>query len=367
MTDFDMMLNCSRITLIAPGCFSALAHVHEPERRLELAESLPELNDSRVISTAGRSYEQALAVALDQPIPDLGALPIAQHRFLFDTDKKAPPHCVCAELIHLQADTDNARLLPMRALDVSDEESDQLIDALNDLIRQDGLEVMRTAPYSYYLTGMSASELDTWPAHAVANRKIADHLPRKTEAGNWRRLMTEVQMLFHAHPVNIARANAKQLPINGMWFWGGAEVSIYSPTESVELYTTDPYACGLAKALTILPSRPDDIDWSNLQKDVIVVDLGVYEAWLRGDPAALKNAKHVLQSQWITPAQNAVANGSCNEFILDGCEGQAIVEKPITAPEPLFWKRFSIRQWFKRDKGCAPETNDRTNNSDTSV
>jgi len=155
-----MRLNSTQISLIAPGCFSTLANTSESDSLRDPVESVPEPNDSSVIASSVRAYEQALAKFLHQPIPELGALPVAQHRYLFDTGKKAP---------------------------------------------HDGLEVLRTTPNNYYLTGMPASELDTWPTHAVANGKIADYLPRKTAAGDWRRLMTEVQMLFHAHPVNIAR------------------------------------------------------------------------------------------------------------------------------------------------------------------
>ncbi len=351
--------------MIAPGCFSTPAFISEPEGVPATVESTPEINDSSVITNCHQAYEQSLAAALHQPIPKLGELPVAQYRFLFDTDKKAPPNCVCTELIHLQADKDNARLLPMQALNVTDSESDQLIEALNDLIRHDGLEVMRTTNHNFYLSGMPASELDTWPAHAVANGKIADYLPRKAGAGDWRRLMTEVQMLFHAHPVNIARAEARQLAINGMWFWGGSRVSSLSPIDKVDLYTTDAYACGLAKAMNIVPQSPADFDWSNLQGEVIVVELGVYAAWLGGDHDALQEAKKTLQSQWITPAQQAVATGLCNEFVLDGCEGQAIIEKPQTKSEQPFWKRFSISKWLNREKGYNTEPKIQPEETDT--
>jgi len=346
MTDSAMHLNSTQISLIAPGCFSTLANANESDSLRHPVESVPELNDSSVIASSTHAYEQALAKYLHQPIPELGALPVAHHRYQFDTDKKAPPHCVCAELIHLQADKDNARLVPMQALDVTDDESDQLVEALNELIRHDGLAVLRTTPNHYYLTGMPASELDTWPTHAVANGKIADYLPRKSAAGDWRRLMTEVQMLFHAHPVNLARAARQQLPVNGMWFWGGSLPSIHSPVENVDLYTTDAYACGLANAINIESKPLHNFDWSNLATEVVVVELGVYTAWLRGDYAAFQTAKHALQERWVTPAQHAVANGSCNRFVLDGCEGQAIVEKPKTNLEPRFWKRFSISKLF---------------------
>jgi len=360
-----MPLNSARITLIAPGCFSSLAHADAPESRSAPADSVPELNDSSVMKSSSRSYEQALAVVLNQPIPELGALPVAQYRFLFDTDKKAPPHCVCAELIHLQADKDNARLLPMQSLNVTDDEANQLIEALNNLIRDDGLELIRTKNNHYYLTGMPANELDTWPAHAVANGKIADYLPRKSEAGDWRRLMTEAQMLFHAHPVNVVRANANQLPINGIWFWGGMQAPAPALTDSVVLVATDAFTCGMAKTVNVIAQHPDDFDWTQWQSDVIVVDLSVYEAWLRGDHAALQKAKQVLHEQWVMPAQKAVANGVCGEFMLDGCEGQAILEKAKQAAPGRFWQRFSVRKWFDRSKMPIPATQKRKSKSDS--
>jgi len=357
-----MRPNHTRITLIAPGCFSALALSGEPETQPQPAEPVPELNESAVIVTATRSYEQSVALALRQSVPELGALPIAQHRFLFDTDKKAAPHCVCAELVHLQADKDNARLLPIQALNITDDESAQLIEELNHLLYDDGISVLRTAKHHYYLTGMPASELDTWPAHSVANGKIADYLPRKAQAGDWRRLMTEVQMLFHSHPVNLARENARQLPINAMWFWGGMQATMYAPVSNIELVTTDAYACGLASALSLTPRQPEDFNWSNVSGEVVIVELGVYEAWLSGDQDALHHAKQKLQQQWIAPAQEAVANGSCSEFVLDGCEGQTIVEKPKPA-----LNRFSLRQWITQRMSKSTSTGDGEKKSDTSL
>jgi len=369
VTDSAMPAKFTRITLIAPGCFSSLADPSESESRGEPVRDATELNDAMVLQTANHSYEQSLAAAFNQPIPALGALPVAQYRFLFDTDKKAPPHCVCTELIHLQADKDNARLLPMQALDVTDDEAEQLVEALNQLIIEDGLEVLRTSSHHYYLTGMSAAALDTWPAHAVANGKIANYLPRQAEAGDWRRLMTEVQMLFHDHPVNTARANAHQLPINGMWFWGGAQPLNPLPKDNIELISADAYTNGFAKTMGITPTNPGDVDWANLEsqatEELIIVELTVYEAWLRGDHAALRQAKQDLHDQWITPAQNAVASGLCNEFVLDGCEGQAIAEKRKQPTGHSFRKRFSIAKLLEHTKRLASNAQNQTNKSDS--
>lgn len=338
-----MPTNSLRVTLLAPGCFTAIARAEDDAPTPPAGELAPEVNESKAVATQSQAYEQSLAAALQQPVPELGALPVALYQFQSESGESAPEHCVCAELIHLQADKDNARLVPEAALNIDSKESKELLDSLNELINPDGLNVHRSAGGHIYLTGMPAAALDTWPAHAVANGKIANSLPRQSNAGDWRRLLTEVQMLFHAHPVNAARAELNQLPINGMWFWGGNQSVSVSPVTNMLLVADDAYARGLGAALNLNTESLASSSWENLVRDylsgsenndasideIVMVDLSAYQAWLSGDQVALAQAKDQLQTQWITPLQKAVTNDLVAEFILDGCEGQAIVERPL--------------------------------------
>jgi len=335
-----MASHTPRVTVLAPGCFAVLNDQAEGKTSPAQGQKQLEINDSRVISTDSRAYEQALAAALNQPVPALGKLPVAHCQLQVDSiagisANTMPAHCVCAELVHFQADKDNARLIPEPALDIDEEESQQLLHALNDLIQPDGLKVHRSALGGCYLTGMPADALDTWPAHAVANGKIANYLPRQSQAGDWRRLLTEVQMLFHTHPVNEARARTQLLPINGMWFWGGARHDPPVPVSNTLLVADDAYALGLGETLTVESINTESKSWAGLLHDhvqnaninkIVIADLHVYDAWLSGNHTALQRARQRLHEQWITPIQQAVADGLVAEFVLDGCEGQAIVE-----------------------------------------
>jgi len=329
------------------------------------SSALADLNDAAVRATGTQAYEQALAAALKQAVPDMGALPAALYQFPLDAQTTVPQHCVCAELIHLQADKDNARLVPEAALDISSVESQQLLDSLNQLINADGLEVQRTPAGRCYLTGMPATGLDSWPAHAVANGKIANSLPRQAEAGDWRRFLTEVQMLFHSHPVNEARAERGLLPVNGMWFWGGNQSVQIKPMTDIALVANDVYAKGLSATLNLDVENAASSTWSELEQryaqnlninEIVIVDQAAYDAWLCGDYAALSIAKKRLHERWITPIQQAVFDGVVAEFVLDGCEGQAIVEHQSNQStansvgagllEKLSLKRFSIKHFF---------------------
>lgn len=340
-----MTTKFSRVTVLAPGCFSMVAKESEPELNANAAQgdshsggaaAVVDNNDSSAIATGTKVYEQALSSALGQPIPAMGELPIALYQYPSDTGEHAPDHCVCAEFVHLQADKDNARLVPEAALNIEPEESIALMDALNKLLEPDGLRLHRSEAGQCYFTGMPADTLDTWPAHAVANGKIANYLPRHAEAGDWRRLITEVQMLFHSHPVNSARAELQQLPINGMWFWGGNKTTEVVEANGILLMTDHAYAKGLAKAVKANTISADTSTWLQVQTDyaegesidrIVIVDHSTYNAWLSGDHTALANAKTHLHDKWIAPLQHAVTNGLVEEFVLDGCEGQAIVER----------------------------------------
>ena len=355
-----MPINCFSVTLLAPGCFSAVAQAQDDGFEPAAVAVSPDLNEASAISTNTQAYEQALAAVLRQPVPDMGDIPVALHQFPVDAGMPAPAHCVCAEFIHLQADKDNARLVPEPALTIADDESSQLLEALNDLIAADGLKVQRTVGGRCYMIGMPATGLDAWPAHAVANGKIANYLPRRADAGDWRRFLTEVQMLFHAHPVNVARAESRQLSINGMWFWGGNQNLQLEPVANTVVVTDDAYALGLSAALDLEVRSLASSDWTEIVQrygqhpdieHVVIVDHGAYNAWLRGDHAALLKAKQRLQEQWITPIQQAVTDGAVAQFQLDGCEGQAIVERQASASAAdataTGWlARFSLKRFF---------------------
>ena len=57
--------------------------------------------------------------------------------------------------------------------------------------------------------------------------------------------MTEVQMLWHEHPVNLARERRGLPAINSMWFWGGGALEAPPSTHLVPGFGDDAYLCGL--------------------------------------------------------------------------------------------------------------------------
>lgn len=59
------------------------------------------------------------------------------------------------------------------------------------------------------------------PAWRTANRPLDDHLPQGPRGAEWRRWLTEAQMLLHEHPLNVEREARGLRPLNALWLAGG--------------------------------------------------------------------------------------------------------------------------------------------------
>lgn len=63
--------------------------------------------------------------------------------------------------------------------------------------------------------------LQTVPLAAALGSSAFDSMPTGTDAPRWRRLLTEIQMRWHALPLNEWREAAGRPTINGLWLHGG--------------------------------------------------------------------------------------------------------------------------------------------------
>ena len=129
--------------------------------------------------------------------------------------------CLRADPVHLHADMNSAVLRAHQALRLDEDEARQLLDTLNQHLAQDNLQLVMDRPDHWYLAVSESQELQTSPLPSLLYRDINPHLPRGQNAGQWRRLMNEMQMLLYDHPVNQQREQQGRMTINSLWLWGG--------------------------------------------------------------------------------------------------------------------------------------------------
>lgn len=131
-----------------------------------------------------------------------------------------------ADMCHTAISQDRAALVALPDLLVSQKESDALWASAaplfdgsgeNDGFTLDVLDIGRAR-----IMGKLPPAAKVISPMALSGQDLGDWWPTGADWRAWRRLLNELQMVWHEHPVNEAREAAGQMPINGVWLYGGA-------------------------------------------------------------------------------------------------------------------------------------------------
>jgi len=265
---------------------------------------------------------------------------------------KVAPYVVRADPVYLKADRDNAKLIAPEQLDLSGSEADQMLAALNEFNKDDGLVFFRHQPHEWFMCGMQADELETYPPSFLANRNASSFLPGGDEAAHWRRLMTELQMLLHAHPVNLQREQRALMPVNGVWFWGGAQLPVVdAANDEVIVFADDMEAVALADHLGVttqpLAVAADATLELPSENSIVIVDTCIASAWLAGDEQRLDTTLQNVNQTLLQPLSHQVASGqlaSIDVLTEDGLKGVCNLETTSASSQGA----ADSRGWLKR-------------------
>ncbi|MFK8083853.1 MAG: hypothetical protein AB8B97_26520 [Granulosicoccus sp.] len=354
-----------KLTLLLPGYTTQrLPVVDQWQQEAELASGMagsPAVDNPahaafRFFDDQERSPWQAqLAQILKLDTAGGKRLPGARLGLLDQQERSLPPEfshvgtLVRADPICLKADRDSATLLSPEQLRLTDDESAQLITALNAFVAEDNLIFFSLGPCEWYLSGRCADTLESYPPSFLGNRNASSFLPDGDEAAPWRRLMTEIQMLLHAHPVNQLREQRGLMPVNSVWFWGGAPLPIASEAAAdVVLYADERQARSWAGHLGItcwpLSKLTADLDNLPAVSEIVVLDLSIVKAWLTADALLLESELVRVDEQWLQPLSLRVSGGQLEQVDLmteDGLQG-------ICTPQTLPAKTTFWRLWLHR-------------------
>jgi hypothetical protein len=243
-----------------------------------------------------------------------------------------------ADPVHFHADLQGVILVDARNLAIEPDEAHALAAAFNQTFADDGLHLDALRPDRWYLRLSAEPAVKTHALATAAGRDIRTLLPYGPAKAQWHKLLTEVQMLFHTHPVNRAREAANQPLINGIWLWGGGyyptdiatlvqeHSGIESPPQPSNdaqpvaapsissLYANDPLSRGLVRWLgeAVNPVPPDAADWftaaSGESASQVVLETLRYDA-IDNDSVAW--AQHLLELEqgWFQFCQQGLKTG----------------------------------------------------------
>jgi len=140
-----------------------------------------------------------------------------------------------AELSAITVGREGATLAHPASFEVTTDEADALFDAVSALWTGRAISALPLNARQWRIwLNPNASTRSLTPA-AMAEMRLTDWWPQEDSLREWRRLLNEIQMVWHEHPVNLARAERGELPINSLWLYGGAQGWSPSQPEAVVL------------------------------------------------------------------------------------------------------------------------------------
>lgn len=275
---------------------------------------------------------------------------------LLQPDIRSDEFIVRADPVHLQADRDTAKLIPLHMLNLEVSESEALIDALNQFLAVDGFKISMGADQGWYMVGMEASCLESFPPSFLANRNASAFLPSGENSESWRRLMTEIQMLLHTHPVNEHRMQHGKLPINSLWFWGGAKLPVIEAdmNSGRTVYADDEFSQSLCAHFNIQCRRLFEFDPAT-SEEAVVVDTRIASAHFDRNEIALNEATNRVDLEWLAVLSDRVKRGEILQISVSNEDGDAgFVNRQIQQAYDRagsFWRRGirKIQGWVSRE------------------
>jgi hypothetical protein len=217
-----------------------------------------------------------------------------------------------AEPIHLAAGMKDVTLVPLRlAAALTTEERRALTSTLQEHLTNDGCDLHPNASNEWLLGSTRPFNVQTVCAEYAMRNEWSAVLPQGAGAGQVRRLMTELQMLLHDHPINEARVARGVPTVNALWLWGnGAVGSARDVAQSRACYGGDDYLRGICKANRWhAPPSNASIDSALAQ-----VQNGTAIVYVVTDPVATE-----FEERWLSPSLAALKRGAIArlELVID--------------------------------------------------
>lgn len=134
---------------------------------------------------------------------------------------------------HWQIGMDQVVMADPAHLRLSDDESQQLLQAMQPFLQEDGLQVTWHSALMWHAQGALLANLPTASLDRVIGQNVKDWMPQHAAARPLQRLQSEMQMLLYNHPVNDARDGNSQYTVNAFWLHGAGTLPPTAATSAI--------------------------------------------------------------------------------------------------------------------------------------
>jgi hypothetical protein len=215
-----------------------------------------------------------------------------------------------ADPIHLELARDGLIALPL-VRPPDDQEATALLAAADAIAASAGARFARAGD-RWFMRAPGSWRLDTAPVETVWGTSLHEQLPTGPEALQWNRLLNEIQMAWHAHPVNAAREERGESTVNGLWLHGGAAWTALPRLPFAAVASDAPELTGAALAagtpvLAPAAAWPDGTLalWSDALKPRVLHDWPGWQAAVQAIDARLADRPRVLPIDFVLGGQRS--------------------------------------------------------------
>lgn len=250
---------------------------------------------------------------------------------------------------HIQVARSHLMMTDARQVALPDDDGRALFEAARGLCQEIGHELRYGDADTWFLRADDWSFECATP-DTVANMDLTDFMPMGAQARDYRRLQNEVQMAWHAHPVNAAR-EARRLPVvNAFWLWGGAQDGLTNASPGaatkaapapLATLAVPGWLAALAPAARRLDAlaRLDEV----LAQDGLLVAGNLTEAALAADWSGWLQGMQHLEEQLFAPLLAAVKGGRVGTLHLVLSSREGLLEATTgTLSQRKFWRRPTL-------------------------
>lgn len=239
---------------------------------------------------------------------------LAHHETLATRDG----YWLCATPVHLDARRNALVLTNPDTLAITAEESAAFAATLAAHLRDENMTLHAPQPNHWFLRSDAIPTMTTTSLATVSGRDVRPFLPQGADSARWHRILTEIQMLLHAHPMNDAREARGLLPVNSVWLWGGGTFPAPTPRPFEFVWSDNTtvralaHHCGCA-----IDSIPAQLNTAALTGTSHFFSFEFLEAMMRrGDVQAWSNAVTALERDWFSPLMAAVKSGALSTLTI---------------------------------------------------
>jgi len=182
--------------------------------------------------------------------------------------------------------------------EISTEEADELIKAINDAFADDNIRFYTGTSYRHcMIMHKDWSDYDLTPPHDQLGKRAGDHLPRGEGSGRITDMMKKSYDILKDHPVNRARIAKGLNPANSIWIWGqGRKPALSSFSEKYGIDGTAISAVDLIKGIAICAG----LDSADVEGATGTIDTN-YEGKARAAIDAFKSGKDFVYLHFEGP------------------------------------------------------------------